>query len=102
MCAPPLLFLTHFCDLKQRSVVGERLVLHLNADVEHELKIDNYEDFQKSGCEMLVLLYDACYLEIYCKDQQLIQQIYNLAFDIQDTIIEKKYDSNDTRTTMYV
>ncbi len=92
----------YFQELIQKSFVGERLVLHLypkNADYE---EIENYEDFQKSKCEMIILLYDFYYLEIYCKNQTWIQKLIHTASNTQGAVVEEKYEEKDIRTTMYV
>ncbi len=93
---------SYFQELIQKSFVGERLVLHLypeNADYE---EIDNYEDFLKSKCEMIILLYDFCYLEIYCKNQTWIQKLMHTASNTPGAVVEEKYEETDTRTSMYV
>lgn len=93
---------SYFQELIQKSFVGERLVLHLypeNADYE---EIDNYEDFLKSKCEMIILLYDFYYLEIYCKNQIWIQKLMHTAINTPGAVVEGKYEETDTRTSMYV
>lgn len=93
---------SYFQELIQQSFVGEGLVLHLypeNADYE---EIDNYEDFQKSNCEMIILLYDFYYLEVYCKNQTWIQKLMHTASNTPGAVVEEKYEETDTRSTMYV
>lgn len=93
---------SYFQELIQKSFVGEGLVLHLypeNADYE---EIDNYEDFLKSKCEMIVLLYDFYFLEIYCKNQIWIQKLMRTAINISGAVVEEKHENTDSRTTMYV
>lgn len=99
---PPVLPSSFFESLTQVHAVGERLVLRLYLEKENLQEIDTYEDFQKSNCEMIILLYDFCYVEVYSKKQQWTQQFFDLAISTENTIVEKKYDSSDPRTTMYV
>ena len=92
----------YFQEMIEKSFVGERLVLHLypkNTDYE---EIDNYEDYKKSKCEMIILLYDFYYLEIYCKNQAWIQKLMHTASNTPGAVVEEKYEETDTRTTMYV
>ena len=79
-----------------------RLVLHLYSGKEDYQDIDNFEDFLNSVCEMIILAYDCCYLEIYCKNQHWLEEILHAAHSIPGTIVVEKYADNDGRTSMYV
>lgn len=93
---------SHFQELFQKYFVGEALVLHLYPENTDYEEIDNYEDYLKSKCEMIILLFDYCYMEVYCKNQIWLQKLMHTAIDIPGAIVDEKYEDTDTRTTMYV
>ncbi len=43
--------------------------------------IYNYEDFQNSDCEILMIIVDSCYIDIYVKDKKILEQIKNNAIN---------------------
>ena len=92
----------YFQELIKQSFVGERLVLHLYPEATPCVEIENYEDFSKSKCEMIILLYDFCYMEIYCKRRLWIEQLIHKANNISGSVVERKFEETDPRTTMYV
>ena len=51
---------------------------------------------------MIILLYDVCYLEIYCKKQIWLKQFMYAAINLPEARVEKKFTNTDERTTMYV
>ncbi|MEY8351310.1 DUF2691 family protein [Bacillus cereus] len=63
--------------------------------------IVDYEDFVNSECEIVVLLIDCYYVDVYCKDIQLTEDVYHYAQQNGYTNIEY-IDENDERTEMYV
>lgn len=86
----------------QYSLVAERLVLHLYPIGVDAQEIDVYNDYIKSKCEMIVLIYDCDYLELYCKNQAWLDYILHLAENLPGVAVEKKYADSDSRTRMYV
>lgn len=64
-------------------------------------KIETYDDFKDSDCELLILIHDVEYVEIYIKDNLLSEKVL---LNIKQMGI--KYDvktlENDTRTIMIV
>lgn len=61
-----------------------------------------YEQFIQSDCEMLVLIYDVYYVDIYLKSMDILDEVKNNAFKngfINITIIT---DENDNRTKLDV
>lgn len=93
---------SYFQELVQKAFFGERLVLHLYPETADFEEIDNYTDFLKSNCEMIILLYDFYYLEIYCKNQMWMKKLMHTAINTPGAVVEEKYENTDTRTTMYV
>ena len=64
-------------------------------------QIDTYKDFLASNCELILLIWDARYVEIYIKDKQLQKQILE---NIEVNKIDYKIKTlqNDDRYEMYV
>lgn len=96
------LSVNYFSRFNSKQFVVERLVLHLYPTGAVMEKIDNYNEFLLSECEMIVLICDACYLEIYCKNQRWLQTLLSDAKNIRGAVVEKKYTDTDPRTEMYV
>lgn len=92
----------YFHELIKKKFVGELLVLHLYPENAFTEDISNYKHFVQSKCEMIILLYDCYYLEVYCKNKLWLQKMINKAVHQPGTIVEKKYEETDTRTSMYV
>lgn len=86
----------------QQSLVAERLVLHVYPVDTIPKEIDTYSDFLQTSCAMIILIYDCCFLEIYCKNQTWIEVLWNNARKIPGAVITKKYPDSDSRTIMYV
>ena len=59
-------------------------------------KILEYLDFKKSNCELLLLIYDADYVEIYSKDESLLKRL-SLKYSND---VKVKTEKNDNRTKM--
>lgn len=63
--------------------------------------IGDYEDFVYSKCEIIILLVDCAYVDVYCKDTKLTEAVYDYAQ--QKGYSDLEYiDNNDSRTRMYV
>ena len=60
--------------------------------------INNYSDFLKSDSQILLLIYDSVYVEIYIKDQYIATVIKNNAERYHFMNIEYICDDNDYRT----
>jgi hypothetical protein len=64
-------------------------------------EIASYENFMDSECEIVMLVADCNYVDIYCKDTQLIENLLiNAKMHGYENI--EYIDENDTRTSMYV
>lgn len=44
---------------------------------DYDFEVDSYEDFSISKYKILVLIYDTVYIEVYCKDKNLLNKIIN-------------------------
>lgn len=64
--------------------------------------INTYEDFLNSDCEIIFLLYDVDYVEIYVKSEAHLLQFIKNADAIGCPSITIKTDLNDGRTRMSV
>ena len=61
--------------------------------------IHTYDDFIKSDCQLILLVYDCSYVEFYSKDQIEITAIYNNALKHNYLDINFITDNNDMRKT---
>ncbi len=66
------------------------------------INIVTYKDFESSDCQLLLLINDASFIEIYAKDTNLINRIYNYALQNDFKEIQFITDNNDKRRTMNV
>ncbi len=64
-------------------------------------KISKFEEFIESECEVILLVADSSFVDIYCKDKLLIDKLYNNAKSRSYKKLEY-IDENDSRTGMYV
>jgi hypothetical protein len=64
-------------------------------------EIETYEDFKESKCEVVVLVADGDYIQIYAKKQEEIEMMYENALN-QGFYVEYITDENDGRTRMSV
>ena len=63
--------------------------------------ISSYNEFLTSKCEIMILIYDCIYVDIYCKDQVLLERLFNNA--INKGYGDVRYiDEDDVRTKMSV
>lgn len=68
----------------------------------NSFNIHSYEEFQKSSCQLLLLINDCTFVEIYAKDQIIMDTIYKNAQKYGFTEVEYIYDNNDERKNMDV
>lgn len=64
--------------------------------------INTYEEFQKSNCQMILLIYDCECVEIYSKDQMMLKSIYDQAILNNYTEVKFIDEKNFFRTTMNI
>ena len=67
-----------------------------------QFDIHTYEEFQKSDCQLLLLIADSVFVYIYAKDQNLIKSIFDNASINKYTAVKYITESNDSRTKMDV
>lgn len=91
-----------FCNtLKQEHFV---IFLKLLAFFPHDKydEILSYDDFQKSKCQLLLLIHDCTYVDLYIKDQTIIEETYQYAVGSGFQNVRYIKDDNDARTKMSV
>lgn len=64
-------------------------------------EINTFEDFRKSKCEIVLLIVDSIYYDIYCKDVNTILSIYESSVQSGYDNVEF-IDEKDTRTRLLV
>lgn len=64
------------------------------------IRIDTYKDFIASECEIIMLVADCSYTDVYCKDVLLIEKLYDNAKSKAYEYVEYIYEA-DSRTSMY-
>lgn len=64
--------------------------------------VQTYDEFLKGHCQILVLVNDCEYVEIYCKDENISKAIYNHAISQKHKNVKYISNDNDHRTTMNV
>ncbi len=76
------------------------IALNLQAfPCEKDIKpISNYGEYLSSGCRIVLLIYDAIYVEVYAKDPKTLQTITCNASNHLFESIEPITDENDMRT----
>ncbi|MFZ5987723.1 MAG: DUF2691 family protein [Bacillota bacterium] len=64
-------------------------------------EISTYQDFINSTCQLIVLVVDSVYIDIYCKNDVIVEKLFENTEDKGYKEIEY-IDESDTRTRMYV
>lgn len=64
-------------------------------------RIHKYEDFVASECQVIMIVADSSYVDVYCKDSSLIEKLYDNAKSKGYKCI-KYIDENDSRTGMFI
>ena len=62
--------------------------------------INTYDDFINSDCQIIFLLCDCEFIEIYAKDKEIVDKFYNRALKLDCEEVEYTTDENDGRTRM--
>ncbi|MDM5155188.1 DUF2691 family protein [Bacillus sp. DX1.1] len=65
-------------------------------------EIETYEEFLHSDCELILLIAECEYVTLYCKDKNMLNQLYENAIKQHFTDVEYVTDLNDDRTGMSV
>lgn len=62
--------------------------------------INTYDDFKNSDCQIMLLIHDCDFVEIYAKDKEVMDKFYNRALKLDCEEVEYTTDKNDGRTRM--
>ncbi len=62
-----------------------------------DFKISNYSDFLKSDCLLILFITDNEFVDVYCKDEKLIQIIYHNVLQSGFTNVKLTYSDSNTR-----
>ncbi|MBP1989429.1 DUF2691 family protein [Paenibacillus eucommiae] len=65
-------------------------------------KMETYEEFTQSECELVLLVADSCYSTLYCKNKGKLELLFNHAHDCGFIDVQYITDENDTRTRLSV
>lgn len=85
--------------LEDYYVIALKLQAYLKSK-EDFFEIHTYEEFQNSTCQILLLIYDCEFVEIYAKEQSVISAMYDNARKNNFMEIEYITDVNDGRKEM--
>ena len=81
---------------------AERLVLHVYAKKHAPEKIGTYAEYLSGACQMILLLCDVAYLELYCKDERLLRKLLDRVRTYPGAEVSVKTETDDPRDRMYV
>ncbi|HDX9610321.1 TPA: DUF2691 family protein [Bacillus toyonensis] len=93
--------------LELKKLIKDNIYYLIFADLkaypkgEEAVDIEIYEEFKESKCEVVVLVVDSQYIQIYAKDQKAIELMYENARN-QGFYVEYVTDENNGRTRLSV
>ncbi|TCI33508.1 MULTISPECIES: DUF2691 family protein [unclassified Exiguobacterium] len=64
--------------------------------------VETYEAFLDSPCEFALLIVDSTFVDIYCKNQRMIESFYDHALSCEFKEVAYLTDANDMRTTLTI
>ncbi len=64
--------------------------------------IETYEAFRDSNCELALLIVDSTFVDIYCKDEPLLESLYQHTLTCGFEDVSYLTHANDTRTSLTV
>lgn len=66
------------------------------------VRVETFEEFMASNCQLVLLVVDSIYVTIYCKNQETIELLNKNAITCAFEDIEYITDENDARTSLSV
>ena len=88
------------CIAKKHFIVFLKMQAYL--ETENFKEIIALDDFNKSKCRLILLIYDCEYVEVYAKDKNIIQSVYSNAIKNNFSDIKLLKDSGITRKTFCI
>lgn len=64
--------------------------------------IETYEVFRESHCELALLIVDSTFVDIYCKDEPLLESLYQHTLTCGFEDVSYLTNANDTRTSLTI
>ena len=89
-----------------KCIANNHLIVFLK--LQEYLELENFkeiitlDDFKKSKCKLILLIYDCEYVEVYAKNENIIQSIYSNAINNSFSDIKLLKDSGITRKTFCI
>lgn len=91
-----------FQEMIDLSCSADRMVVHLYPEGAEPERIDDYSQYMSSQCEMVLLVYDSYYFEIYSKNINWLESIAQAAKTISGSKLIYKFEGEDSRSAMTV
>ena len=86
-------------EIKDYYVIFANLQAYRSGEI---AKIETYDEFMESDCELVLLVVDCSYVTIYCKNQETITSLQENAANNGFDDIKYITDENDARTRLSV
>lgn len=86
----------------QNSCMIMNMSLYIGNGTINTKGVETYEDFISSNCDIIILIHDCIFYEIYSKSELYIYKILKNLDRMNAREISIKTDSTDTRTRMFV
>ncbi|MCC5893332.1 DUF2691 family protein [Exiguobacterium sp.] len=64
--------------------------------------VETYEAYMDSDCEIALLIIDSTFVDLYCKDEHLLESLYQHALSCGYEDVAYLTDTNDTRTRLTI
>ncbi|WP_282021158.1 DUF2691 family protein [Planomicrobium okeanokoites] len=92
-------------ELKNRIEANQYYIISadLQAYPKNEvIRVETFEEFMESDCQLVLLVVDCIYVTIYCKNQETIELLNKNAITCRFKEIEYITNENDARTRLSV
>lgn len=91
-----------FLKCVSRNHYAVFLKLQIYNEIHEFSKLHTYDDFLNSDCLMAVLINDCEFVEIYIKDEKILNRLYDSLVAVGCKSIEYLTDDNDSRAKLNV